>query len=110
MNVHLWRGSVKVELFFEDELDAVPVKIVNIDDRVFLLTKINSLYFGDFCEVKDNQLNLKKSQLRANDLAVNSEFVFIVSRNGLVQKIDPHNLNVIDEIVLKEDVKYCSHG
>ncbi|XP_014217091.1 alsin [Copidosoma floridanum] len=117
--VHLWRGADKVKLDLEDGLDGALAKVVSVGDRVFFMTKAGSLYYGDVVdEVKDedggvsdvSSLSLRKSQLCAVDLAANSEHIFIVTHDGTVQKINPRDFSVIDNIILDEGVKYCSHG
>lgn len=124
--VHLWRGADKVELSFLDQLDGSVGKVVSVRDRVFLMTTTCSLYYGEVTVAAADSSNgadesesstalaasltMRRSQFSIVDLAANSEHVFAVSTDGSVLKIHPENLGVVDTIVLREDIKYCSHG
>lgn len=123
--VRLWRGADRVAVRFLDRLDGPVGKLVSCGDRVFLMTVGPScgLYYGqvvvnnnegrteDEEEVQAYSLELRRSsELGAVDLAANGEHAFVVTSEGCVLKVDPEDLRVLETIVLREEVKYCSHG
>ncbi|XP_076245816.1 amyotrophic lateral sclerosis 2 isoform X2 [Calliopsis andreniformis] len=58
----------------------------------------------------DPTIVFKRAQFEVIDIASNSEHLFIVDNNGHVLKINPKDMNVVDTIILKDEVKCCSHG
>lgn len=110
---HLWSGTDKVKISFVDQLDDSVNKLVSVRDRIFLLTAGYSVFYGDVVTEgggEKSSVEFRKIQHSAVDLASNSDNIFVVTSSGHVQKIDPKDLSITDTIILREDVKYCSHG
>jgi hypothetical protein len=55
-------------------------------------------------------LVFKRAQFDVIDVTCNSEHLFIVNTNGHVLKVNPQDMSIVDTIILKEEVRYCSHG
>ncbi|XP_058791668.1 alsin [Phymastichus coffea] len=118
-SMHLWRGPDKLCLnaaAVDQQLDGPLAKLVTVGDRIFLMTTTCSLYHGEVVTASEGAdssltlLSLIKSQLSAVDVAANSQYLFVVTTDGCVHKINPQDLNIIDSIVIREDIKYCNHG
>ncbi|XP_020289655.1 alsin-like, partial [Pseudomyrmex gracilis] len=112
-HMHLWRDANKLSFAFEDKPNGIISKLVAVRDHIFLTTTSNGLYYGEvsFSETASPRLAVfKRSGLDAVDVASNSEHLFVVNTNGHVLKVNPENMGVVDTIIIKEEVKYCSHG
>ncbi|XP_050465644.1 alsin [Cataglyphis hispanica] len=111
-HMYLWRGADKLSFTFGDKPSGVICKLVTIKDHIFVATTTNNLYYGEvsFPENTCPMLILKRAQFDVIDVASNSEHLFIVNTKGHVLKVNPQDMSVIDLIILKEEVKYCSHG
>lgn len=112
--MYLWRGVDKVELTFGDRPNGVVRKLVNVNDHIFVSTSTFNLYHGEVSadngSISSPALVLKRIEFTAVDIASNSDHLFVVNDEGFVLKINPGTLRVVDTIVLKEDIKFCSHG
>ncbi|KAG8034358.1 hypothetical protein G9C98_007434 [Cotesia typhae] len=110
--VYLWKGTEKVDLTFGDEPNGIIKKLVNIDNRIFISTTTNNLYYGEVNAEKNQSLSviLKRIDFCVIDIASNSKYLFVVNNHGHVLTVDPNNFQVIDKIIIKDDVKVCSHG
>lgn len=110
--MHLWRGADKLSFTFGDKPNGIISKLITIKDHIFVATTSNNLYHGDV-SLQENtcpKLVLKRAQFDIVDVAANSEHLFIVNTKGHVLKVNPQDMGVVDTIILKEEVKYCSHG
>lgn len=110
--MRLWRDANKLSFAFDDKPNGVISKLVAVRDHIFVTTTSNRLYYGEvsFKETVSPRLVFKRSALDAVDVASNSEHLFVVNTSGHVLKVNPENMGVVDTIILKEEVKYCSHG
>lgn len=110
--MYLWRGADKLSFAFGDKPNGIICKLVTIKDHIFVVTTTNNLYHGEvsFSENICPMLIFKRAQFDVIDVASNSEHLFIVNTKGHVLKVNPQDMSVIDLIILKEEVKYCSHG
>ena len=110
--MYLWRGADKLSFTFGDKPNGVICKLITVKDHIFAVTTTNNLYHGEvsFRDGASPMLVFKRAQFDVVDLASNSEHLFIVNTNGHVLKVNPQDMSVVDSIILKEEVKYCSHG
>lgn len=110
--MHLWRDADKLSFTFGDKPNGIICKLVTIKDHIFVATTTNNLYHGEASFQKDTCpiITFRRAQFDVIDVASNSEHLFIVNTNGHVLKVNPQDMNVVDTIILKEEVKYCSHG
>ncbi|XP_031843534.1 amyotrophic lateral sclerosis 2 [Nomia melanderi] len=110
--MHLWKGVDKVSYTFGDKPNGIICKLVTIKDRIFVMTTSNNLYHGEvsFMENSPPTIIFKRAQFDVFDVASNSEHLFIVDNNGYVLKINPQDMSIIDIIILKKEIKCCSHG
>lgn len=111
--MYLWRGVDRIDLTFGDKPNGVIRKLVNVKDHIFVSTNTCNLYHGKVSHdenISPPTLVLKRIEFTAMDIASNSDHLFVVKDDGCVVKILPDGMNVVETIVLKEDVKYCSHG
>jgi len=110
--MYLWRGADKLSFAFGDKPNGVICKLITIKDHIFVVTTTNNLYHGEvsFSENTCPMLIFKRAQFDVIDVASNSEHLFIVNTKGHVLKVNPQDMSVVDLIILKEEVKYCSHG
>ena len=113
----LWRGINKVFFKFEDPLNGCISKLKNVKDVIFLSTTTFDLYHGTVSFEENSSsdtgsytVTLRRAQFHAVDIASNSEYLFVVNAEGHVLKINPQDLSVVQTIILKDDVKFCSHG
>lgn len=111
-HMYLWRGVDKLSFAFGDKPNGVICKLVTVKDHIFAATTTYNLYYGEvsFRESACPALIFKRAQFDVVDLASNSEHLFVVNTNGHVLKVNPQDMSVVDSIILKEEVKYCSHG
>ncbi|KAG7208800.1 hypothetical protein KM043_014993 [Ampulex compressa] len=111
-HMHLWRGVDKLSFTFGDKPNGIICKLVTIKDHIFVATTTNNLYHGEvlLSEESAPTLTFKRAQFDVIDIASNSEHLFIINNYGHVLKVNPQDLTVVDTIILKEDVKCCSHG
>ncbi|XP_076647419.1 amyotrophic lateral sclerosis 2 [Halictus rubicundus] len=111
-HMHLWKGVDKVLYSFNDKPCGIISKLVTIKDHVFVTTTSNNLYYGEvsFTENESPILIFNSAPFNVVDIASNSEHLFIVDINGYVLKVNPQDMSVIDTIILKEEIKCCSHG
>lgn len=111
-HMHLWRGSDKLPFTFGDKPNGIICKLVTVKDHIFVMTTTSNLYHGEvsFQDGARPVLTFKRAQYDVIDVASNSEYLFIVNINGHVLKVNPQDMSVVDTIILKEEVKYCSHG
>ena len=108
-NLFIWNTTNKLDLL-SDVTDGVK-KISNIADHLYLVTCNNDLYHG-IVEVVENreQIRLvKHNGIKTKDLDCSDEHVYVVDVNGKVI-VCTENLEVVKEIVLVEDSKFCAHG
>lgn len=110
--MHLWRGVDKLSHAFGDKPNGIICRLVTIKDHIFIATTTNNLYYGEvsFLENSSPSLVFKRAQFDVIDIASNSDYLFIVDNNGHVLKVNPQDMTIIDTIILKEEVKCCSHG
>lgn len=110
--LHLWYGTEKVALTFGDQPNGIIKKLVNIKHHLFILTTTFNVYHGEVLFPSNQLPNIifKRINYWAIDIASNSEHLFIVNDNGYALKINPNDQEIIDTIILKDDVKVCSHG
>ncbi|XP_015437908.1 PREDICTED: alsin [Dufourea novaeangliae] len=110
--MHLWKSVDELSYTFDDKPNGIISKLVTVEDHIFVTTTTNSLYHGEvsFIENSPPTIVFKKAQFEVVDVASNSEHLFIVDKNGYVLKINPDDMGIIDTIILKEEVKCCSHG
>lgn len=110
--MYLWRGADKLSFAFGDKPSGIICKLVTVKDHIFAATTTNNLYHGEvsFREGACPALVFKRAQFDVVDLASNSEHLYVVNTNGHVLKVNPQDMSVVDLIILKEEVKYCSHG
>lgn len=111
--MYLWRGADKLSFAFGDKPNGVICKLVTVKDHIFAATTTNNLYHGEVSLREDTSspaLVFKRAQFDVVDLASNSEHLFVVNTSGHVLKVNPQDMSVVDSIILKEEVKYCSHG
>ncbi|XP_076168851.1 amyotrophic lateral sclerosis 2 isoform X2 [Ptiloglossa arizonensis] len=111
-HMHLWRGVDKLSYTFGDKPNGIICRLITIKDHIFVATTSNNLYHGEVSFLEDSPPSLvfKRAQFDVVDIASNSEHLFIVDNNGHVLKINPQDMSVVDTIILKEEVKCCSHG
>ncbi|CAK9829874.1 ALS2 [Anthophora retusa] len=111
-HMHLWRGVDELSYTFSDKLNGIISKLVTIKDHIFVATTANNLYYGEVSFLENNPPTLvfKRAQFDVIDIASNSDCLFIVDNNGHVLKVNPLNMSVVDTIILKDEVKWCSHG
>ncbi|XP_033359057.1 alsin [Bombus vosnesenskii] len=111
-HMHLWRGVDKLSYIFGDQPNGTICRLVTIKDHIFVATTTNSLYYGEVSFLEDSPPSLvfKRAQFDVIDIASNSDYLFIVDNNGHVLKVNPQDMSVTDTIILKEEVKCCSHG
>ncbi|XP_016915649.2 alsin [Apis cerana] len=111
-HMHLWRGVDKLSYAFGDKPNGIICRLVTIKDHIFIATTTNNLYYGEvsFLENSSPSLVFKRAQFDVIDIASNSDYLFIVDNNGYVLKVNPQDMTIIDTIILKEEVKCCSHG
>lgn len=109
--VHLWHESEKISLTFLEPLEGDICKMVSANTKVFFMTTTNQVYVGKLDNVENApfSLTLTKFTLCATDIAVNSQYLFLVTTQGNVQKVDLESLNVISTIDLDETTKCCEH-
>ncbi|XP_057324785.1 alsin isoform X2 [Microplitis mediator] len=110
--LYLWKGTERVNLIFGDEPNGIIKKLVNINNHIFVSTTTYNIYCGQVIVLEDQSLSvtLKRIDFYAVDIASNSKYLFIVDDHGHVLTVDPNNLQVIDKIIIKDDIKICSHG
>ncbi|KAK0086427.1 hypothetical protein PV325_003204 [Microctonus aethiopoides] len=110
--LHLWYGTEKVALTFGDQPNGIIKKLVNIKHHLFILTTTFNVYHGEVLFPSNQLPNIifKRINYWAIDIASNSEHLFIVNDNGYALKINPNDQEIIDTIILKDDIKVCSHG
>ncbi|XP_043467736.1 alsin [Leptopilina heterotoma] len=113
----LWRGNERVSFTFEDPLNGCIKKLSNVKEHIFLATSTFDLYHGTvLCETNPSSdtilfsITFKRAQFYAVDIDANSEYLFIVNADGHVLKINPQDLNIVQTIILKDDIKFCCHG
>lgn len=113
----LWRGNDRVNFTFEDPLNGCITKLSNVKERIFLSTSTFDLYHGTIsCETNSSSdsilfaVTFKRAQFYAINIDANSEYLFIVNADGHVLKVNPLDLNVIQTIILKDEIKFCCHG
>ncbi|EFN76628.1 Alsin [Harpegnathos saltator] len=111
-HMHLWRDADKLSFTFGDKPNGIICKLVTIKDHIFVATTTNNLYHGEVSFQKDTypMITFRRAQFDVIDVASNSEHLFIVNTIGHVLKVNPQDMSVVDTIILKEEVKYCSHG
>lgn len=111
-NIHFWKGVDELSFNFVDALDGVIRKLISHKDKIFLITTLHTMYYGEviFFERLPPVLNFKKAQYRVIDMASNLDHLFLVDIQGQVLKIDPIDLNILDTIIFNEEDKYCIHG
>lgn len=111
-HMHLWRGVDKLSYTFGDKLNGTICRLVTIKDHIFIATTSSNLYHGEVSFLTDGPpvLVFQRAEFEVIDIASNLEYLFIVDNNGHVLKINPQDMSVIDTIILKEEVKCCSHG
>ncbi|XP_014478813.1 PREDICTED: alsin [Dinoponera quadriceps] len=111
-HMHLWRDADKLSFTFGDKPNGVICKLVTIKDHIFVATTTSNLYHGEVSFQNDtcSVITFRRAQFDVIDVASNSEHLFIVNTNGHVLKVNPQDMSVVDTIILKEEVKYCSHG
>lgn len=110
--LYLWKGTERVNLIFGDEPNGIIKKLVNINNHIFVSTTTYNIYCGQVIVLEDQSLSvtLKRIDFYAVDVASNSKYLFIVDDHGHVLTVDPNNLQVIDKIIIKDEIKICSHG
>lgn len=110
--MYLWRGVDKLLFIFGDKPNGVICKLIAIQNYIFVATTANNLYYGEVLLQDDKSpvLTLKRAQFDAVDIASNTNYLFIVNSKGHVLKVNPHNMNIVETIILKEDPKCCIHG
>ncbi|XP_053978355.1 alsin [Hylaeus volcanicus] len=111
-HMHLWKGVDKLSYTFGDKPNGIICRLVTVKDHIFVATTCNNLYHGEVSFLEGSPLSLifKRAQFDVVDIASNSEHLFIVDNNGHVLKINPEDMSIVDTIILKDEVKYCSHG
>ena len=108
--VHLWFGLDKLTLNFEpSNLPKEIVKVCKLNRHIFALTSSNSIYLSEVDRICDNKLVFTNTNITAIDITCDNKVLYFVTDNGQVFKSDPENLDVKEEIILKEDAK-CCHG
>lgn len=109
--IHLWFGLNKLSVSFESsDLPKDIIKMCKINHHVFALTNSNRVYHSEVDLNCDDKLFFSNTDITAIDIACNNKVLYFVSSNGHVFKTDPEDLDIKEEIILKEDVKCCSHG
>jgi len=110
--MHLWRGADKLSFTFGDKPNGIICKLVTIKNHIFVATTTNNLYHAEVScqENSSSMLLFKRAQFDVIDITCNSEHLFIVNTNGHVLKVNPQDMSIVDTIILKEEVRYCSHG
>jgi len=108
--VHLWCGRDKLTLSFEpSNLPKEIVKVCKLNRHIFALTNSNSIYHSEVDHIDDNKLVFTSTNITAIDITCDNKVLYFVTDNGQVFKSDPENLDVKEEIILKENGK-CCHG
>jgi amyotrophic lateral sclerosis 2 protein len=109
--VHLWFGLDKLPVAFEPpDLPTDIIKVCKINHHVFALTSSNSVYHSEVNLNCEDKLIFSNTDISAIDIACNNKILYFVSSNGQVFKTNPEDLDIKEEIILKEDAKCCSHG
>lgn len=114
--MYLWKDADKLSFTFSDKPNGIICKLVTVKDHIFVATTTNNLYHGEVLLQKEGeedtspQVIFKRAQFDVTDVASNSEYLFIINTNGHVLKVNPQDMNVVDTIILKEEIRYCSHG
>ncbi|XP_017893211.1 alsin isoform X2 [Ceratina calcarata] len=110
--MHLWRGVDKLSYTFDDKPNGIICKLVTIKNYIFLTTTTNNLYHGEASLLEDSlpMLVFKRAPFDVIDIASSSDYLFIVDSNGHVLKVNPQDMSIVDTIILREEIKCCSHG
>jgi amyotrophic lateral sclerosis 2 protein len=108
--VHLWFGLEKLTLTFEpSNLSKNVIKLCKLNRHIFALTSSNNIYHSELDRNCD-KLVFTNTNITAIDITCNNKILYFVTDNGQVFKTNPENLDVKEEIILKEDAKCCCHG
>lgn len=108
--VHLWFELEKRTLSFEpSDLPEDIIKVCKLNRHIFALTSSNSIYHSEVDDNFDNTLVFTSTNITAIDIACDNKVLYFVTDNGRVFKTGPENLDVKEEIILKENAK-CCHG
>lgn len=109
--IHLWYGLEKLAITFEpSDLPKDIIKVCKVNRHIFALTNGNSIYHSEVEPNGENKVIFTNTNISAIDIACNNNILYFVSDNGQVFKTDPEDLDIKEEIILKEDAKCCSHG
>ncbi|XP_034950994.1 alsin isoform X2 [Chelonus insularis] len=110
--LHIWKGTEKINLTFADQPNGIVKKLVHINNNIFVSTTTSNIYYGEVQVLETGTLSIifKRINFCVIDMASNSQYLFIVNDKGYVLTLDPNTFQVIDTIILKEDIKYCCHG
>ena len=101
--VHLWHGAEKISVTFIEHLEGDICKIANIKNKVFVLTTMKNVYYGEF---DSDTITFKKTDFFAIDIAANSKNLYIVNNLGHVNIVDS-NLKIVNTITLRDECENC---
>ncbi|XP_011306147.1 alsin [Fopius arisanus] len=109
--VQIFNNCERLTVEFVDQANGVVKRIVSIGFHIFLSTTSHFVYHGE-AQILDGRHSVKfhRIDLTAVDICSDSKNLFIIDENGHVVKINPDTLEILDTIILRDEVKFCSHG
>ncbi|XP_015114192.1 alsin [Diachasma alloeum] len=110
--VYIFHKTDRVAVEFVDPPNGAVKKIISIEAHVFLSTTSHFVYHGEVHTSGDegHRVTLRRIDFTAADIASDSKNLFIIDESGHVLKIVPGSLEVVETIILRDEVKLCSHG
>lgn len=111
-HVFIFHNTDPVSVEFADPPNGAIKKMITIESHIFLLTTSNCVYHGEV-EIGENDnysVIMRKIDVSGVDISTDLKCLFVVYVNGHVGKINPSNLEIVETIFMRDEVKFCSHG
>lgn len=105
-HLHFWNGIKHIELSSENNLIDRPLKIVVIENQIFILSYNHNLYRANVTECLKFE---KLLGISAIDITSNNGYLLYVDTHGQVFKYD-FKCDTRQEIIVKENSESCTHG
>ncbi|XP_066901299.1 alsin [Halyomorpha halys] len=106
--VHFWRRYELLSAKYSEEVtDFDYIKLITLDNSLFLLDKSNQVWQGNIDS--NYTISLSRTNILAVDIGATRLHLYYVTEIGRVFRLSP-TLKSCEEVVLYEESSCCSHG